>query len=281
MPDAAPLAHRRCRPKLGTLVEIAVPEGHEAAIDAAFDAVAHVHARMSFHEETSDLAALRKAPAGNAVVIDACTVEVLRAAAMLHDRSGGLFDVGVGARLVTAGLLPEPIGHDPARFVGTAADVEILDDIHVRCRRPLLIDLGGIAKGYAVDRAAEALMRAGVPRAIVNAGGDVRVVGEHPECIWLRDADGSTGAAIMLTDGSLATSGGLLERRVTPDGVVTPHVGRDGRPIVCRQSVSVVAPTCVLADAMTKIALAEPSLAATMLDELGGAMVALPDRRAA
>jgi thiamine biosynthesis lipoprotein len=263
---ATELSGRRCRPLLGTFVEIAAPAGHHAAIDAAFAAVAHIHARMSFHEEGSDLAALRRAPVGAAVEVDRETVAVLRIAAALHARSGGLFDVAVGAALVAAGRLPHPPAiAQPSLMLGTAADIELIDDTHVSCRAPLLIDLGGIAKGHAVDLAIETLGAAGVDHAVVNAGGDLRVLGNTPEPVWLREADGSTPMAIAVADAALASSSRPEQGSV--------HLGYGRVPLPAPQAVTVIADRCVIADAMTKAALADPELAAMMLNELGGAIV--------
>lgn len=274
MAEASPLSVRRCRPMLGTFVEIAAPAGAERAVDAAFAAVAHVQARMSFHDEASDLAALRRAPAGEGVKVDRETMTVLRAAAALHVESEGLFDVAIGARLVASGFLPRPPGVDPARMTGDAGDIEILDDTHVRCRRPLLIDLGGIAKGHAVDRAVDALRAAGVGEAVVNAGGDLRVLGVTPRAVWLREADGTLGPALMLADAALASSANLLGRRRRGGRVAVPHIGRGGVAASVDHAVSVVAPRCIQADALTKVALAEPARAAAMLARRGGAIVA-------
>jgi thiamine biosynthesis lipoprotein len=272
---------RRCKPLLGTFVEITAPAGHDNAVEAAFCAMAQVHARMSFHDEASDLAALRRASPGRLLKVDTGTVAVLRIAAGLHDRSGGLFDVAVGAGLAAAGFLPIPPGIVLNAMTGTAADIEILDDTHVACHRPILIDLGGIAKGYAVDRAVEVLMAAGVDHAIVNAGGDLRVLGHQPEWIQLREADGSLGDGIEIANAALASSANVLGRRTREGAVATPHIGRNGSSVMATHAVTVVATRCVIADAMTKIALADPGLAAEMLVELDGEIVVRPQRRAA
>jgi thiamine biosynthesis lipoprotein len=255
---------------LGTFVEVAVPQGYESAIDDAFEAIAHVHARMSFHQEDSDLARLRKAAVGQFVRVDPDTAAVLRFAKQLHAASGGLFDVAVGARLVELGLLPCPCGTRPQELIGTAADIEVRGDDRVRCLSPMLIDLGGIAKGYAVDRAAIALATAGVPSALVNAGGDLRVIGDLPQIIHLRDADGSLVGAIEMANSAVATSG-----RIT-DGAASPHLDRQRRSINVRHAVSIVAGQCILADAMTKIALADETLATAMLRDLGGEILPFP-----
>lgn len=269
---------RRCRPLLGTFVEIAVPDGFEGTVAGAFDAVAHIHARMSFHDEGSDLAALRRARAGTAVAVDPHSVAVLRIACDLHARSDGLFDVAVGADLVAAGFLPQPADCPIEGRVGTTGDIQLLDDSHVACARPMLIDLGGIAKGYAVDAATDALAAAGVPRAIVNAGGDLRVLGDRPEPVHLRDANGMVDGLIEIADAAVASSSNRHLRRQTDRGMASPHLGRGRRPLLSDLAVTVIAEKCVIADAMTKIAMVDPELAHAMLAPWDGEIIMHPMR---
>ncbi|HEX7948684.1 MAG TPA: FAD:protein FMN transferase, partial [Phenylobacterium sp.] len=175
----------RCRPLLGAFVEITAPDGADAAVNSAFEAVAHVHARMSFHEADSDLGRLRRARAGDVVEVDRATAQVLRLAGELFAATGGLFDVGVGRALAEAGFLPRDGLGVLAAYPGDGGDIEVLDDTHIRLARRTLVDLGGIAKGYAVDRAMETLLAAGVPASVVNAGGDLRVFGARPHRVGL------------------------------------------------------------------------------------------------
>lgn len=281
MPDRAGSPIRRCRPWLGTFVEIAAPAGCESAVEAAFAAIAHVHRRMSFQEETSDLAKLRRAPAGSRVEVGRETVAVLRTAALLSARSGGMFDVTVGADLTRWGFLPRPAGVDVGALRARSTDIELPDDTHVVCHRPMLIDLGGIAKGFAVDRAVETLLAAGVAHGVVNAGGDLRIFGDRPEIVHLRGADGAIEAAIDVRDAALASSSNAHLRRYVEGHEASPHVGRDRAAVLAADAVTVIAGQCIIADAMTKIALADRTLAEAMLTELDGALVARPIRRLA
>lgn len=269
-----PAGIRRCKPLLGTFVEVSAPAGADAAVAAAFAAVAHVHARMSFHEPSSDLAALRRARAGTPVAVDPATVEVLALARRLHEQTSGLFDVAVGARLVAAGFLPRPAGIDLRTLRGTTADLEIIDRTRVVCHRPMLIDLGGIAKGFAVDRAIDCLARAGIGNAVVNAGGDLRVIGAAT--VHLRSADHGIAAAIALSDCALASSSNLHARRRHRGRTVSAHLGRRRAAVLCDAAISVMAPRCVLADAMTKVAIDAPGLADALLAGYGGCVVRLP-----
>jgi thiamine biosynthesis lipoprotein len=95
------------------------------------------------------------------------------------------------------------------------------------CRVPLALDLGGIAKGYAIDRAIEALRAAGCVSGLVNAGGDLRVYGRS-EAVLLRRADG-TCAPLTLTHAALAVTDLDVDARRRP----TEHQGyyRHGAPV--------------------------------------------------
>lgn len=270
-----PLRVERARPLLGTRVAIRVAglpddQAHRA-IDAAFREIELIHARMSFHEPGSDVARLNREAFRGAVVVDPRTREVLDWSRRIAEISRGSFDITVAAQLVAWGVLPRP-EHAPAPDpAGSWRDVELLPDGTVRFRRPVWIDLGGIAKGYAVDRAIECLRRWGASQCCVNAGGDLRVRGPRPEWIaldWAPPAD-PVRALLELENGSVASSAALPDRgrHDVPRG---PHVdGWRRRPVGPRRFVSVVARECVVADALTKVVLARGARSADVLRHHG------------
>ncbi|MGZ5201008.1 MAG: FAD:protein FMN transferase [Telluria sp.] len=250
---------RRAQPWLGTMVEISVEgtDDHDA-VSGAFAAVARVHALMSFHDAASDVSRLNRADMGELVEVDRDTWEVLRIAGDVAALSGGAFDIGCAARLVEWRMLPPPQAQAPHALPG--AEVLALEaEGAVRKLAPGWIDLGGIAKGYAVDRAVEALQRAGVPGGCVNAGGDLRAFGTACVPVIVRSpaTPGSAGATLTLSDTALATSGSYFSATRRGAGMVSALVdARDGHPIVAERSASVRASRCVLADALTKVVLA-------------------------
>lgn len=231
---------------------------------------------MSFHDEASDLARLRRARPGDLVEVAQETVAVLRIALELYRQSGGLFDITIGRELVRAEFLPRPAAYRPGRFPGSSADIEIVDDLHVRCHRAMLIDLGGIAKGFAVDRAVEALQFAGVPEGLVNAGGDLRMFGDREWGIQLRDADEAVRWQVKLANCAIASSANLANRRKWLGRVHTPHIGFSRVPVLANRRTSVMAELCVIADAMTKIAMADKGLANRLLPQYGGRLLTEP-----
>lgn len=280
--DAGPARNlaRRAQPLLGTLVDIRVaasasPDTLQRAIDGAFACVAEVHALMSCHDPASELSRLNRLAARTPQPLHAHTLAVLRAALRLAAASEGAFDPCVAPLLERQGLLPVQRDAD-GDTAGDWRDIELLDGNAVRFRRPLRIDLGGIAKGYAVDLALEWLASRLEGQVVVDAGGDLRVAG-GALAVRLRDpSSGAPGAQVLeLHDQALASSGTRPAQSAgqpaRSDHLVDPHSARSpGGPF----SVSVVAGDCLHADALTKVVLfAPPALAERVLREHGARAV--------
>lgn len=246
---------RRARPSLGSIVELRV-EGLSddravAAIDSAFAEIETIHRRMSFHEHDSDLSRLHRAHPRAPVHVDARTYEVLACAIDIARMSEGIFDPTIAALQVARVFLPRPALSRTPDPHADWRDIELLGDNHVRFARPLWIDLGGIAKGYAVDRAMNILIAAGASHACVNAGGDMRVHGSRMERIDVRvDTVGEVFHTLEIHNASVASSEGFSSRNER-GGV---HIdGRTRNSANATRCVSVIAPTCMIADALTKV----------------------------
>lgn len=233
---------RRARPLLGTLVEIAVPRqgGAEDVPQAAFAAVERVQSCMSRFEPGSDVARFAALPAGEGLEVAPETAEVLQAAWALQTASGGLFDITQGR--APGGWHCE--GRSLRKHVAAA-----------------VFDLGGIAKGYAVDRAVQALQSAGCAAGWVNAGGDLRAFGAVQLPVWLRDEEGGgLRPFARLSEGAFATSrfGALCRSQAWVEG---------GRSVSAH--VSVAAPSCLWADALTKVVAASGDVRHPLLRAYG------------
>lgn len=229
---------RRCRPSLGTLVEIEADS--DAVIEAGFAAVVRVHNLMSAHEPESELSRIN---CGERVRLSPDTKAVLERAFFWFRKSGGVFDPAVAGRAaIKSGALPvHPGQSDPSE---ADFSVLIIEDGQAWLSRPACIDLGGIAKGHAVDAAAAAMKGAGAARGLVNAGGDMFAFGD-PQAVGVVDpATREPRLRLMLDDRALATSAGLrLE-----DGLTFDHL-----PFGRFQSVTVEAARAIDADALAKI----------------------------
>jgi len=244
----------------------------EADVENAAHAAAAVQAevdrldRKYSHYRDDSLVALigASADAGESIEVDNETADLLDFSATLHSQSGGRFDV-------TAGALTKLWDLQSGRVPEAAA----IEDQRARCgwqrvewRRPLLklpvpgmrLDLGGVVKEYAADRAALLCRQTGVEHGIVDLGGDLAVVGAHADgSPWFvgikapRDPDRAV-ALIELRHGGLATSGDY-ERCMIVDGrryshIVDPVSGYPGESFA---SVSVVADSCLVAGAASTL----------------------------
>jgi thiamine biosynthesis lipoprotein len=253
---------RRARPLLGVFVSIEADGALSAdAVEAAFAEIARVHRLMSFHERESDVSRANREARAAPVQVDPSTVEVLRFAQDLSRRSDGVFDVTVAPILVRSGALPRPEGAPEPDVRATWRDIEIdAASSTVRFARPLWIDLGGIAKGYAVDSAIEVLRRRGMKAGCVNAGGDVRAFGES-QTILLRAPWPDRAPVVTLEEGALASS-------AAGEGAPV-HFDDRREPARACDFATVLAPTCMAADALTKLVLAEGAAAEPLLKRYG------------
>ncbi|HEY7168746.1 MAG TPA: FAD:protein FMN transferase [Candidatus Binatia bacterium] len=256
---------RRARPLLGTLVEIGAEGANAAAgIEAAFGEIETIHRLMSFHEENSDVSRINRARPGEILRIDHRTYEVLRCAQEMSRLSSGAFDVTVGGRLVEEGFLPRPA--NTASFDGEASfhDLVLLPDSSITLTRRAWIDLGGIAKGCAVDQGVRALNKHGVGSGIVNAGGDLYVFGVSQPIHIRHPANPSLLFPLgAITDLAVASSSGCFA-----DGGEKPEPLVDGRRRACmrwKHGITVIASLCMIADALTKVVRLAPRRAPMIL----------------
>jgi thiamine biosynthesis lipoprotein len=268
---------RRAQPLLGTFVEIAAagapPCALERAIDKAFRVVAQVHRLMSFHEPKSDVSRLNRQAFGRPLRVHAWTYKVLETALEIYRPSSGLFDITVAPLLQQHGLLPGSMnGRKPnMKWITGAAAVELLDGHCVRYNDPRVrIDLGGIAKGFAVDRALAALREHDLVRGLVNAGGDLAAFGVEPELIHVRDPNDARRSIcqIEICNAALASSGRLIDpHKLSNTGESAVVDPRNGRQVHAIAGATVRAPSCMVADALTKVVMITGQRAVELLQQ--------------
>jgi len=253
---------------MGTLVEIkgVGPDQKkiEDAISAAFASMRSDEERFSTRIATSQISALNRAT--TAIEVDPEVLAVLQLGQRITRESEGAFYMGLGGLkklwdfdAVTPGV-PEPSEIKAVLPATTGNLLEISGVRVVRSDQRMQLDLGGIAKGYAVDRALALLRASGLESASVNAGGDIGLLGGHGERPWKIGIQhprksGELLATIELRDRAVVTSGDY-ERFFMQDGVRYHHIfdPQTGFPARGCQSVSVVAPTAAEADALATAA---------------------------
>lgn len=243
-----------------------------ALMESGFAAIANIHALMSFHDPHSDVSRLNRLASQRAVPVNPATMQVLRVAQRVSQASAGVFDITVAPRLVANNFLPRPVHCPEPDPRATWHDIQLLPHNRVRFRRPLWIDLGGIAKGYAVDVALTAMRRHSQRPVQINAGGDLRVSGALTANVML-DVPGHRARqrpVAQIRNASLASSCGWNQRRRQRGRWLLPHErGASVRPCATTRFVSVSASRAVIADALTKVVMAQGLPARVVLRRFG------------
>lgn len=273
------------------LLRVAGAHGELAAVQRALQAAAaevqRIELRYSRYRPDSIVSRINAAAGRRkAVPLDSETAGLLRFADELHAHSGGLFDITSGvlrrAWDFKAGRCPTPETLSQVRSL-VGWDAVEFDGRHIRLPRAgMELDFGGFGKEYACDRAATLLQAEGLNSGIVNLGGDLRVLGPqpdgHPWSIGIthpREPDGVI-ASLDIHHGALATSGDY-ERWFEHAGqrychLLNPHTGW---PVQHWQAISVLAPACVAAGALTTIAMLMQERALPFLQAQGVAYLAI------
>jgi thiamine biosynthesis lipoprotein len=249
------------------------------AAAAAIADVRRIESKYSRYRDDSVTTRINRAAGGAPVPIDAETAALLRYADQCYTLSGGLFDLtsGVLRRAWDFRRTPPELPSAAALADATALvdwpSVE-WDGRTIRLPRAgMELDFGGIGKEYAADRVATICLEHGLRHGLVSLGGDLRAFGpqgdDTPWHVGIRHPrrEGAAIAGIDLAAGALATSGDY-ERYIEVDGRRYCHVlnARTGMPVAYWQSVSVVAPLCVVAGSCATIAMLLEAQGAAFLD---------------
>ena len=238
------------------------------AADAAIADVRRIETKYSRYLDDSLTTRINRAAGGGPVDIDAETAALITYADRCYAQSGGLFDITSGVLRRAWDFRRQPPELPDAAALAAArarigwADVEWNARTIRLPRAGMEIDFGGIGKEYAADRMATILIDQGIAHGLVNLGGDVRAIGTQangaPWRVGIKHPrqDGKTIAAVELVDGAVATSGDY-ERFFELDGRRYCHIldPRSGMPVAYWQSVSVVAPLCIVAGSCSTMAM--------------------------
>jgi thiamine biosynthesis lipoprotein len=253
----APKPYKETQFLMDTVIEItAYGPNAEKGVKAAFAEFKRLHEISNNFDANSQVSLVNQNAGKSKVVVDSDLINMVQHSNELSDNLGGAFDVTLGPLTNLWG-----IGHK-GDFVPSQAEIDKLLPLvnyklveinvaqnTVYLPKPgMLLDLGGIAKGYAADKAIEALKANGVTSALINAGGDVRVIGNKPDGMpWRigvqdpRNLDGIS-AKLSLTQWDTMETSGDYQRYIVKDGIryshiIDPHTGRQPREI---SSVTIV-----------------------------------------
>lgn len=254
---------------MDTSIEItAYGRGARRAVTAAMEEFRRVDREMSSYAAASEVSQVNAAAGRHSVTVSQETFEVIRGALDMARKSGGAFDPTIGPLVETWSIragdsgftLPGPAAIEKSRRLVDYRCVN-LENAGPRVglrTRGMALDLGGAAKGYAAGRAAAVLKRLGIRQALVNAGGNIVTVGQHPKrrrwTVGIRDPRNPGGilGTVSVAGESVVTSGDY-ERYVIVAGRRYHHIidPRTGYPAGDLRSVSIVGPDSFEADLLS------------------------------
>ena len=252
---------------MGTFFTIAIygdvdADSARAAIAAAFDTIRVVENHTSTNLPESDIARLNRHSGKDFVALWDDLASMLRMATQVSKASGGAFDVTIGAETALWGFEDQPLKPPDSSAVDSCLRLVnyrdlVLEDNRAKLARPgMRVDLGGVAKGWAVDRVFDWLLARGYRDVMVDGGGDFHVASTALTAgqrhVWVRHprARGQYFARFKLDNGAVATSGDyerfFIWKGVRYHHILDPATGWPARRAV---SVTVVGPSTALCDA--------------------------------
>jgi thiamine biosynthesis lipoprotein len=235
-----------------------------AAMAAVMDEMHRIDERMSPYKPASELSRINREAAQKPVAISQEMFDLLTRAIEFSRLSGGAFDITFSS----VGYLYDYRQHVKPTDAEIAQALPGINYRHLQlspkprtihfARAGVRIDLGGIAKGYAVDNCIALLKKRGVTNAMVSAGGDSRLLGDRrgrPWSVGIRDPRrrGEVAAVLPLQDVAISTSGDY-ERYFEEDGVRHHHIinPTTGKSATGVHSVTVIGPDGVTTEGLTK-----------------------------
>ena len=287
---------RRTQFIMGTLVEITVshsdPDVIQAVTTQAFDEMTRVEQLMSTYIPDSEISRINRAAGKEAIPVSPEVEEVIREGLYWSEQSSGAFDITVEPLVHLWDFDGEKESVPSENTLRKTAslvnyrDIEIKDHTVRLKRRGMAINVGGLAKGYAVDRAIS-ILRGKVKNGIVNAGGDLFAFGQKskqtPWNIGLQHPRKPQEllAAFAVNNQAIATSGDY-QRYFIKDGIRYHHIfdPQTGRPVRLMISATIITTEVMDADALaTALFVMGPEKGIEWIDSIGNAeaMVVLED----
>ncbi len=251
---------------MGTVVEITWigTSRNNSAVKKAYETMQAISLRMNPDDPTCDLGRVNNHAGRGAVRVSPMTCCVIHKGLLMGRKTGGAFDITLYPLIHLWGFDSKSPHLPPSTAIRESLAHTGLQKVvcHPATHQVKLIqtgmglDLGGIAKGFAVDRASTLLRAAGIRSFIVNAGGDLYCAGHHQSRAWrigIQDPDNPRGvlAILSLTDRAIATSGDyenyFIRNHIRYHHILNPTTGFPARGL---RSVSVLASTTMEADAL-------------------------------
>lgn len=255
------------RPMMGTEVSVYLwsddPEVGDRMLEAVFHEAARIDGLMSTYKYESEISEINRKAADSAVIVGDELFQLIERSLAISELTAGAFDITYDS----VGQHYDFRSRSRPDEQTVASEVENIDYRYVVLdsaastvcfrKRGVRINLGGIAKGYVVERGIEILQRGGIRNAIVTAGGDSRLLGDRrgrPWMVGIRHPrkDGEIAISLPLQSEAVSTSGDY-ERYFDEDGVRYHHIihPSTGAPVNGVHSATVIGPNAIMTDALS------------------------------
>ena len=282
--------YKKTMPLMDTVVSISVvsdaKDAAEKAIDASFEKIDRFGNLINFYAENSELSEINRNAGIQKTKVSPETLDLIEKAIAVSERSGGAFDPTIGPIVKLWDFLnkKKPTDEEIRRALPLVDYRNVIIDktdatVFLK-RRGMMLDLGGIAKGYAADLAVASLIKSGMQAGLVSIAGDIRTFGLKPDkkpwAIGIKNPRQTSEkdeliATIGLSDKAISTSGDY-ERYFMEDGMRLHHLldPKTGYPATACRSVSIVTDRAVNTDAFsTAVFILGPEKGMTLARELG------------
>jgi thiamine biosynthesis lipoprotein len=285
-----PLIYKKTKPLMDTLVTVTVVAGSDKdadkAIEKAFSVIGQFGDKINFFSEKSELSSINRNAGITPVKVSRETIGVIERAIYISEKSGGAFDPTIGPEIMMWDFFKKIKPTDAAieKKLSLVNYREVIVDraqstVFLR-KKGMLMDLGGIAKGYAADLALADLKQSGIAAGVVATAGDIRAFGFKPDgSKWnigiknprqKSEAD-ELMAKALLTDKAISTSGDY-ERYFMEDGRRYHHIldPKTGYPAGRCRSVTVISDSGIFADGFsTAVFVSGPEKGMKLVREAG------------
>ncbi|TFG78254.1 MAG: FAD:protein FMN transferase [Thermodesulfobacteriales bacterium] len=237
-PNLEPI--ERVQYQMGTYARVLIYGGNDRDVDAAFAKIKELDNLLSGYNPKSEISEINNMAGERAVRVNPQVIQILQIAKTIATETDGVFDPTIGA--LTIGVYrfgresevePDIADIDKAKSLVNYNDLVIEGDNVYLKNKGMMIDLGAIGKGYAVEQAVSVLKARGVKTGVVSLSGDLKVFGDEAEiAITNPENKGAIATFTTKTEDLAISTSGSYERSVTIDGDVYHHliVPESGKP---------------------------------------------------
>ncbi len=252
------------QPLFGSIVHLSLDGAAETSsqkeASKALELIRSIQRMTNFHDVESDVSRLNRCAHLNPLRIHPWTWNMLHHAIELSAETAGAFDITLAPKQVCAGYHPRHQSFTLLAEANAWKQIELLPDSYVRFHRPIQIDLGSLTKGFAVDKAIDYLSTRGFEHATIRVGDEICRSGslqDDDEPSPEHRPDGPTPVP-MLRPAVVTSAAYFAKTRNGVSRVRPPVHPQTGKTLRSNTSVSVYAPTCLEASALTQAVLLAP-----------------------